>query len=94
MRSRTVNRGKSRYRQNTTNIGKDPKPKNGRKPSRRMASRIQQPTRAPNPVEKMTALSMPHNPVMGARTLIEVFDADYLRAVVDEISSYLQGLEA
>jgi len=91
---RNVTRGGTTYRQNTSNIGKNPKSRRSRQPSRRMASRIQQPTRAPNPVEKMTALSMPHNPVMGARTLIEVFDADYLRAVVDEISSYLQGLEA
>jgi hypothetical protein len=94
MRSRTVTRGTSTYRQDTTNIGKTPKSGHGPKPSRRMASRIQNPTRAPSPVERMTALSMPHNPVMGARTLIEVFDADYLRALVDEITSYLKELEA
>ena len=42
----------------------------------------------------MTALSMPHNPVMGARTLIEVFDPDYLRAVAEEIATYLNELKA
>lgn len=78
---------------NTAKIGKG-KRKDPHTPSRRMAARVQKPTRAPNPMEKMTALSMPHNPVMGARTLIEVFDKDYLRILADEISSHLKGLEA
>jgi len=77
---------------NTAKIGKG-KHKSPRAPSRHMAARIQKPTRAPNPMEKMTALSIPHNPVMGARTLIEVFDADYLRILAAEISSHLKGLE-
>ena len=59
-----------------------------------MAARIEQPTRAPTPLPKMTALSMPHDPVMGARTLIEVFDADYLRSLVGEISNHLKGLSS
>ena len=91
---RTVTRGTSTYQQNTTKIGGKGKRGADRKPSRQMASRIQQPTRAPNPMEKMTALSMPHNPVSGARALIEVFDADYLRVLVEEISNHLKGLEA
>lgn len=78
---------------NTAKIGKS-KRKGSCIPSPRMAARIQKPIRAPNPMEKMTALSMPHNPVMGARTLIEVFDVDYLRILTDEILSHLKGLEA
>ncbi len=62
------------------------------KPSRHMASRIHHPIRAPSPLEKMTTVTLPHNPVMGARTLIEVFDTDYLRAVVEELSRHLKGL--
>ena len=92
--TRTVTRGTSTYQQNTTKIGGKKKQSANCKPSRRMASRIQQPTRAPNPMEKMTALSMPHNPVSGARALIEVFAADYLRVLVEEISNHLKGLEA
>jgi len=94
MPTRKVTRGKSSYKQDTTKIGGKRKRVGDRKPSRRMASRIQKPTRAPNPMEKMTALSMPHNPMSGARTLIEVFDADYLRVLVKEISSHLKGLDA
>jgi len=90
MRTRTVTRGKSTYRQNTTSIGKTRNRVSNRKPSRHMATRVATPTRAPVPAEPMTAISMPHNPVMGARTLIEVFDTDYLRAVVGEITSYLK----
>lgn len=76
---------------NTAKIGKGKKrPSNS--PSRHMAARIQQPTRTPIPMQKMTALNMPHDPVMGARTLIEVFDNDYLRALVGEISNHLKGL--
>lgn len=62
------------------------------KPSRHMASRVCHPVRAPSPLEKMTTVTLPHNPVMGARTLIEVFDTDYLRAVVEELTNHLKGL--
>lgn len=78
---------------NTAKIGKS-KRRDPRTPSRHMAGRVQKPTRVPSPKEKMTTLSMPHNPVMAARTLIEVFDVDYLRILADEISSHLKGIEA
>jgi hypothetical protein len=78
---------------NTANIGCKARKRSSGKPSRRMAGKVHNPTRAPVPVAKMTSLDMPHDPVMGARTLIEVFDADYLRAVVEEISRYLKGLQ-
>lgn len=89
--SRTVSRGNATYQQDTTKIG-GPKRRLRRKRSRHMAARIEQPTRVPTPLPKMTALNMPHDPVMGARTLIEVFDVDYLRALVGEISNHLKGL--
>jgi len=85
---------------NTAKIGtaRKNKPDRGRgspaKPSRHMASRIHQPTRAPSLLEKMTTVTLPHNPVMGARTLIEVFDVDYLRALVTELSNHLKGAES
>jgi hypothetical protein len=78
---------------NTAKIGKTRR-RDPHAPSRHMAARVQKPVRAPNSMDKMTTLSMPHNPVMGARTLIEVFDADYLRILADEISSHLKGIEA
>ncbi len=64
---------------------------NGRnaKHSPRTTLKVHQPVRLPIPVEKMTAVTLPHNAVMGARTLIEVFDVPYLRAVVDELVAYL-----
>ncbi len=40
----------------------------------------------------MTTVTLPHNPVMGARTLIEVFDNEYLRAVVEELARHLKGI--
>ena len=76
----------------TANIGRKPRRVANGKPSRHMASLIQKPTRSPSPVEKMTAVSLPHNPAMGARTLIEVFDCDYLRALVAEVTTYLDRL--
>jgi len=90
---RTVKRGKSTYQQDTTNIGKSRKRANRRKPSRHMAGRVNNPTRVPVPAEPMTALSLPHDPAMGARTLIEVFDADYLRALAAELTAHLKGLD-
>jgi hypothetical protein len=43
----------------------------------------------PNP---MTALNMPHDPVMGARTLIELFKPDYLRTLVAFLQEHLKGV--
>jgi len=39
----------------------------------------------------MTSLCMPHNPEMGANTLIEVFDLDYIRQVAHFLNAYLEG---
>jgi hypothetical protein len=61
-------------------------------PSRHMAAQISQPTRSPAPMQKMTSLSMPHDPFMGAMTLIEVFDVEYLRALVNALSNHLKEL--
>jgi len=42
----------------------------------------------------MRALNMPQDPVMGARTLIELFDATYLRALVAFLTKHLEGVTA
>jgi hypothetical protein len=42
----------------------------------------------------MRALNMPRDPVMGARTLIELFDATYLRALVVFLTKHLEGVSA
>jgi hypothetical protein len=76
---------------NTASIGKG-KNRRGDTPSRDAAARIRQPTRTSTPMQKTTALNMPHDPAYGARALIEVFDNDYLRALVGEISNHLKGL--
>ena len=52
------------------------------------------PVRTGTPPTPMTAISMPQDPVMGARTLIEVFDAEYLRKLVDFLVNHLQGVKA
>ncbi|MCK6458110.1 MAG: ParB/RepB/Spo0J family partition protein [Phycisphaerae bacterium] len=43
---------------------------------------------------RMTALNLPHDPIMGARTLIELFDADYLRALITFLTKHLEGVAA
>jgi hypothetical protein len=91
--STRVRTGRDGRRINTAKIGRT-QHRDPFKPSRYMASRVHQPIRQPVPAPKMTALNMPHNPVMGARTLIELFDADYLRALNQEITRHLQGVEA
>jgi hypothetical protein len=93
MRPRTVTRGKSTYQQDTAKIGRNRKKRCSGKPSPQVAARITQPTRAPKPMEKMTALNMPHDPFMGAMTLIEVFDVDYLHTLVDTITKHLKELK-
>jgi uncharacterized ParB-like nuclease family protein len=50
------------------------------------------PTRSSDKPAPMTALSMPHDPIMGARTLIEIFEPDYLRALVAFLQDHLKGV--
>jgi len=52
------------------------------------------PVRAGSAPARMTALNLPHDPIMGARTLIELFDADYLRALVTFLTKHLEGVAA
>jgi hypothetical protein len=95
MRSRTVTRGQSTFVQNTTGISEANRrrvhPGLAERPPR-TTLKVHQPVRLPVPVEKMTSVTLPHNPVMGARTLIEVFDVPYLRAVVAELVTYLNSV--
>jgi hypothetical protein len=76
---------------NTANIGRR---RRDVKPNGRGSLKPFQPVREAVPMEKMTALSMPHNPAMGAMALINVFDKQYLRSLVLEITRYLKEDEA
>lgn len=74
-------------------VGKDGKkypPSPTRKSS--VSSKAFTPIRESTKPAPMTALSMPHDPVMGARTLIELFKPDYLRALVAHLSEHLKGV--
>lgn len=76
--------------QQPSRIGRDGKKYNPA--ARRGASKAFTPIRQSTKPAPMTALSMPHDPVMGARTLIELFKPDYLRALVVHISEHLKGV--
>ena len=89
----TSRKGRDGRTIDTAKIGRKRKKRGNDKPSPRMAARIAQPTKKPNPMAKMTALNMPHDPFMGAMTLIEVFDIDYLRTLLDTISNHLKELQ-
>ena len=76
--------------QQPSRIGRDGKKYN---PSaRRGVSKAFTPIRQSTKPAPMTALSMPHDPVMGARTLIELFKPDYLRALIAHLSEHLKGV--
>lgn len=76
---------------NTRNIGRAPARK--KKPGKaRTTSKPSRPIlRRPSRMAPMTALSLPHDPEAGARTLIEVFDTDYLRKLHAFLSTHLEG---
>ncbi len=84
-----------------THVGRDGKrypARSTRRRSSRQAGRIARnafkPVRAGSAPARMTALNMPHDPIMGARTLIELFDADYLRALMTFLKKHLEGVAA
>lgn len=82
-------------------VGRDGKRYPARSAKRRGARRAGgiarnafKPVRTGTEPARMTALSMPHDPIMGARTLIELFSADYLRALVTFLTKHLEGVVA
>ncbi len=79
-----------------THVGRDGKRYPARSAKRRaakpaIARNAHQPVRNGRPMPAMTALNMPHDPLMGARALIGQFSADYLRALVAFLSKHLAG---
>lgn len=79
-----------------TRVGRDGKRYPARSAKRRaakpaIARNAHQPVRNGRPMPAMTALNMPHDPLMGARALIGQFSADYLRALVAFLSKHLEG---
>lgn len=52
------------------------------------------PVRMGVPPQPMMALNMPHDPEMGARTLIELFSAEYLRVLSSFLVRHLEGVAA
>ncbi len=81
-----------------TRTGRDGKRYPTRSPKRRSGKRTGgvsknafQPVRGHSNPQPMRALNMPQDPVMGARTLIELFDATYLRALVTFLTQHLEG---
>lgn len=89
-------------RQNvTTRVGRDGKRYPSRQPAQRrprgkvrISRKAFKPVRTGSKPLPMTALNMPHDPVMGARTLIDLFDAEYLRALVAFLDKHLEGAHA
>jgi len=104
--TRTVQRGGNTYQQNTANIG-GPRPvrtgpgtapqgQSPKPPAGGISPEALSPVRGHSLPERKTALSMPHDPAMGARTLLSVFEPDYLVAMVQELLAGLptEALEA
>jgi len=80
-----------------TRLGRDGKRYRSRQRRPRtggIAKKAFKPVRAGSAPARMTALNLPHDPIMGARTLIELFDADYLRALVTFLTKHLEGVAA
>jgi hypothetical protein len=93
---RQVNRGGSTYQQNTTHIGKNPK--KGKTKRKKQGKRISPDAVAPvlghslpNP---MIALNLPpNNPVIAAATIFKLFETDFVRTLVAELTQRLKGTE-
>lgn len=95
----TLKNSKSPVSQTPTRVGRDGRAMNTSKIGRRarrggIAKNAFQPVRGHSNPQPMRALNMPQDPVMGARTLIELFDATYLRALVVFLTKHLEGAAA
>jgi hypothetical protein len=93
---RQVNRGGTTYQQNATHIGKNPK--NGKAKRKKQGKCIAPDAVAPvlghslpNP---MIALNLPpNNPVIAAATIFKLFETDFVRSLVAELTQRLKGIE-
>jgi hypothetical protein len=82
--------GRDGRKRNTKAIGRA----SAARRSRGVSKNAFQPVRGHSNPQPMRALNMPKDPVMGARTLIELFDATYLRALVVFLNKHLEGVTA
>ncbi len=79
-------------------VGRDGKHYPARKSNQRLkrvagiAPNAPRPVRGHSTPQPMRALNMPQDPVMGARTLIELFDATYLRALVVFLNKHIESI--
>ncbi|MEW6199773.1 MAG: ParB/RepB/Spo0J family partition protein [Planctomycetota bacterium] len=96
----TLKNSKSPVSQTPTRVGRDGRAMNTSKIGRRarrgggISKNAFQPVRGHSNPQPMRALNMPQDPVMGARTLIELFDTTYLRALVAFLTKHLEGAAA
>jgi hypothetical protein len=101
MDQRTVTRGDSTYQQNTANIGGSQRvrpptlpPPPAQQPQRPGGNspRPMTATHGPGSPVPMLSISLPlNNPQMGAASMFERFNRDYLRLLVRELNNLLSG---
>jgi hypothetical protein len=95
---RTVTRGDSTYQQDTSNIGTNPGPR-AKPPTLPPAARPggnsprpMKATHGPDSPVPMLSIALPlGNPKMGAASMFERFNHDYLRLLVRELRNLLEG---
>lgn len=89
---RTVARGDSVYQQDTTNIGRKHAPQRAGTP--RISPKAMAPVLGHSDPIPRTALDLPHDPVLAAKAMVELFEEDFLVQLVDELSNLLAGAPA
>ena len=75
----------------TANIGRSNAKPARRGKSIRISPRALKPVRGHSKPDPKTTLELPHDPVYAARALMSVFDSDYLRKLVRELTNRLEG---
>ncbi len=89
---RTVTRAGRTYRLDTTRIGRSRPVCRAATPTRCMTRHIIPSTKAPSASQRMVMLSMPSDPFLGAKLLIGLFDAEYLKTLANVLSNHLVTL--
>jgi hypothetical protein len=88
---RTVSRGDSTYKQDTTNIGNSQRFKMPRARPGGNSPKPMEPVRGHSLPNPHTSLSLPHNPQAAAKALMSTFDKQFLTVLVNELTAYLEG---
>ena len=88
---REVARSGKTYKMNTANIGRKPKTRRRFETKPGISPHAMKPIRGHSTHQPKTALELPHDPHWACRAILSAMGHDFARALIKELTTYLEG---